>query len=69
MGVSPADASAAAEGRQVGEDLPSAISKGVFALEGFTALEGTSTESWRWSQSAMSKIQALGSIVDEVQHH
>lgn len=53
-GVSPEDASAAAEGRQVRKDLTSAISKGAFALERFTALEDTGAESWqgawRWSQ-------------------
>lgn len=65
------DASAAAEGRQVRKDLSSAINKEAFALERFAALESTGAESWqgawRWSQSALSKIQALGSIV--VQHH
>lgn len=72
-GVSPEDASAAAEGRQVRKGLSSTISKEAFALERFTALEGTGTESWqgawRWSQPALSKIQTLGSIVYMVQHH
>lgn len=67
------DARAAAEERQVGKDLSSAINKGAFASERFTTLEGMGTESWqgawRWSQSAMSKIQALGSVVYVVQHH
>lgn len=53
-GVSPKDASAAAEGRKVRKDLSSAISEGAFALERFTTLEGTGTESWqgpwRWTQ-------------------
>lgn len=73
MEVSPEDASAAAEGRQMWKDLSSAISKGGFALEGFTALEGTDAERWqgtcRWSQPATSKIQTLESIVYVVQHH
>lgn len=62
-GVSPEDASAAAEGRQVRKDSSSAISKGAFALERFTALEGTGTESWqgawRWSQPWV-KYRLLG---------